>query len=398
MKRLHVLTGVCAASRLCLVPMSMKRLGALAVRSAVASLLLLWTIVVSALAQQPAPAAVPVGTMAAARKPIAKTADFVGRIQSIERVEVQSRVTGYLEEVLFKEGDLVKEGQPLYRIEKDLFQAAVDQANGALQASNAKKLLTAIQLQRAEELMKTNAGTVVARDQALTADRSAGAQTLIDQANLDTAQINLRYTDIVSPIAGKIGRTSITKGNVVSPQTGTLTTIVSQDPMYVLFPVSQRQIMKARQAEKSPDIAGIKVRLKFPDGSTYDKVGQIDFVDVSVDRATDTVQVRAVVPNPTGVLIDGQLVSVTLESGTAEEQVLVPQSALITDQQGVYVFIAEDGKAAVRRIKTGGTSGDDMIVTEGLSGGEAVIVEGLQALRPGTPIKPSPLPPSLTNG
>jgi len=266
---------------------------------------LLFVLVASASAQQAAPAAaVPVGTVAAARKPIAKTADFVGRIQAVESVDVNARVTGYLEEVLFKEGDSVKEGQPLYHIEKDLFKAAVDQTNGALEASKAKKLLTAIQFERAEQLMKTNAGTVVARDQALTADRAADAQILIDQANLDTAKINLGYTDIVSPIVGKIGRTNITKGNVVSPQTGTLTKIVSQDPMYVLFPVSQRQIMKAR--ENSPDVKGIKVRLKFPDGSTYDKVGQIDFVDVTVDKATDTVQVRAAVPNPAGTLIDGQ--------------------------------------------------------------------------------------------
>ena len=311
----------------------------------------------SVVAQQPGPAAVPVGTVTAERKPIARTADFVGRIQAIERVDIQARITGYLEQVLFKEGDFVKEGQPLYRIEKDLFKAAVEQAKGALEASKAKKLLTAIQYERAEQLMKTSAGTVVARDQALTADRSAAAQILIDQANLDTAEINLGYTDIISPIAGKIGRTMVTKGNVVSPQSGTLTTIVSQDPMYVLFPVSQRALMQARKDANAADIAGIKVRLRFADGSTYGQVGKIDFVDVTVDRATDTVQVRAVFPNPSGELIDGQLVTVNLEAGTPEEQVVVPQAALITDQQGVYVFVVEDGKAAIRRIKTGGANG-----------------------------------------
>ncbi len=139
----------------------------------------------SVVAQQPGPAAVPVGTVIAERKPIAQTADFVGRIQAIERVDIQARITGYLEQVLFKEGETVKEGQPLYRIEKDLFKAEVEQAQGALEASKAKKLLTAIQYERAEQLTKTSAGTVVARDQALTADRSAAAQILIDQANLD---------------------------------------------------------------------------------------------------------------------------------------------------------------------------------------------------------------------
>ena len=202
-------------------------------------------------AQQPGPEAVPVGTVTAERKPIARTADFVGRIQAIERVDITARITGYLEQVLFKEGDFVKEGQPLYRIEQDQFKAAVDQAQGALEASKAKKLLTAIQFERAEQLMKTSAGTVVARDQALTADRSAAAQILIDQANLETAKINLGYTDIVSPISGKIGRTMVTKGNVVNPQSGTLTTIVSQDPMYVLFPVSQRALMQERQRART---------------------------------------------------------------------------------------------------------------------------------------------------
>src|ERR1043165_7747207 len=188
--------------------------------------------------------------------------------------------------------------------------------------------------------MKTSAGTVTARDQALTADRAADAQMMIDQANLNTAKINLSYTEILSPISGKIGRTAITKGNVVSPQSGTLTTIVSQDPMYVLFPVSQRQLMEARQAGHLDDITGVKVRLHFPDGSIYDPIGRIDFVDVTVDRATDTVQVRAVFPNSKSQLIDGQLVTVNLETEQPEDRVVVAQSALITDQQGVYVFIA----------------------------------------------------------
>jgi membrane fusion protein, multidrug efflux system len=369
-----------------------------AMRVSIGVALLICALAAPSLAQQPAPAAVPVGTVVAARKPIAKVVDFVGRIQAIERVEVQARITGYLENVQFKEGDTVKDGQPLYQIEKDLFQAAVDQAQGALAASQSKKLLTAIQYERAEQLMKTSAGTVTARDQALTADRAADAQILIDQANLDTAKTNLSYTQITSPISGKIGRTAITKGNVVSPQSGTLTTIVSQDPMYVLFPVSERQLMQARRTGHTDDITGIKVKVRFPDGSTYGQVGQINFVDVTVDRATDTVQVRAVFANPSGTLIDGQLVAVNLETGQPEEQVVVPQAALITDQQGVYVFIVENGKVAIRRVKTGGPTGEDVVVTEGLSGGEQVIVEGLQTIRAGIPVQANPMPSSLKQG
>ena len=274
----------------------------------------------------------------------------------------------------------------------------MQQAQGALAADKAKKLLTEVQLKRAEYLAQTSTGTVVTRDQALTADRSADAQLLVDQANVNTAQINLGYTDITAPVAGKIGRNMLTKGNVVSPQSGTLTTIVSQSPMYVLFPVSQREFLQVRQQNRSVDIAAIKAKLRFADGSTYDQVGRLNFVDVTVDRSTDTVQVRAAFPNPTGALVDGQLVNVNLEAGTPAERVVVPQAALLTDQQGVYVFVAEDGKAAIRRIKTAGASGENMVVTDGLSGGEQVIVEGLQALRPGIAVRAAPAAPALNQG
>jgi membrane fusion protein (multidrug efflux system) len=363
-------------------------------RTAVGVSLVICASIASSSAQQQAPAAVPVGTVKAEHKAIAKTKDFVGRVEAINKVEVHARVTGYLEDVQFKEGEFVKEGQHLYTIEKDQFQAAVDQAAGELADDKAKKLLTAIEYQRAETLAKTSAGTIEARDKALTADRHADAQILIAQGKLDTANINFGYTDIVSPIAGKIGRTNITKGNVVSPESGVLTTIVSQDPMYVLFPVSQADISHARNS--GLDIEGIKVTLRFADGTAYGSVGKIDFVDVTVDRATDTVQVRAVFANPSGTLIDGQLWDVDLEAGKTEEQVVVPQAALLTDQQGVYVFIVEDGKVAIRRIKTGGASGEDIIVSEGLSGDELVVVQGLESLRPGMAVRATPVPAALS--
>jgi membrane fusion protein (multidrug efflux system) len=362
-------------------------------RTASAVSLVICASIASSSAQQQAPVVVPVGTVKAEHKPIAKTKNFVGRVEAINKVEVHARVTGYLEDVLFREGEFVKVGQHLYHIEKDQFQAAVDQAAGELADDKAKKLLTAVEYQRAETLAKTSAGTIEARDKALTADRHADAQILIAQGKMDTANINLSYTDIVSPIAGKIGRTNVTKGNVVSPQRGTLTTIVSQDPMYVLFPVSQADISHAR--DSGLDIAGIKVRLRFADGKTYGSVGKIDFIDVTVDRATDTVQVRAVFPNPSGALIDGQLWEVNLEAGKPDEQVVVPQAALLTDQQGVYVFVVEDGKVAIRRIKTGGASGADIIVSEGLSGDELVIVQGLEALKPGMAVRATPVPAAL---
>jgi membrane fusion protein (multidrug efflux system) len=346
-------------------------------------------------AQQGAPAAVAVGTVAAERKPIAQSLDFVGRVEAVNRVEIKARVTGYLEALLFKEGDSIKEGDPLYRIEKGLFQAAVEQAQGALERSKAAKTLAVVQLKRAEDLLKTNSGTAVARDQAQAADQQADGQIMIDEASLSTAKINLGYTDIIAPISGKIGRTKVTKGNVIGPDSGLLTMVVSQDPMYVTFPVSQREFLRAQESGRQVDIKSIKVRLRFADGSTYKQEGQINFVDVTVDRTTDTVLARATFANPSGGLIDGQLVRVMLESGTPEEKVVIPQAALIADQEGIYVFVVEDGKAATKRVKTGGESGTGVVIDQGLSGGEQIIVEGLQGVRAGVPVRASPMPQTL---
>jgi membrane fusion protein (multidrug efflux system) len=259
-----------------------------------------------------------------------------------------------------------------------------------VERSKAAKTLSALQLARAEELLGKQAGTVAARDQAGAQDQQAHAGVMADEATLTIAKINLGYADILSPITGKVGRTNITKGNVVDPTSGPLTLIVSQDPMYVTFPVSERDVLEARR--QGDNVGSIKVKLRFSDGSIYDQTGDINFVDVTVDRSTDSVTLRGTIPNPKGTLIDGQLVRVMLQSGTPEEKVVVPQSALIADQEGVYVFIDDNGKAAVRRLKLGDESGTDVVVESGLSGGELVIVEGLQGIRPGVPVRASPMP------
>jgi membrane fusion protein, multidrug efflux system len=367
-------------------------------RTAFFTALVMGGLVLPANAQQQQPAAVPVGVVKVERKPIAGTLDFVGRVDAVNRVEIKARVTGFLEQVLFKEGDAVKEGAPLYRIEQGLFEAAVEQAQGALERSRASKALSEIQLQRAQDLVDKNAGTVVARDQAKAADQQAAGAIMTDEASLATAKINLGYTEINAPIAGKIGKTNVTKGNVVSPQSGTLTMIVSQDPMYVSFPVSQRDFLKARQAGNNVDVTGINVRLRFADNTYYDQVGRINFIDVSVDRTTDTVLVRATFPNPSGALVDGQLVRVTVEAGTPTEKVVVPQAALIADQEGVYVFVVEDDKAAIKRIKVSTDVGTDAVVEQGLSGGELVIIQGLQGVRPGAPVRATPVQGNLNQG
>jgi membrane fusion protein (multidrug efflux system) len=344
-----------------------------------------------ALAQQPAPAAIPVGTVPAEKRDIGRTADFVGRIEAVNRVDIRARVTGYLEEVQFRDGANVTEGTPLFRIEKPPFEAAVEQARGALERAQGTLQNATVQRQRAEDLLRTNAGSVAVRDQRIAEEKGALGDQTTAEANLRTAQINLGYTDIKAPITGRIGRAKLTKGNVVGPDSGVLAEIVSNEPMYVTFPVSQREFLTIKAGSVPANGKAPLVSLRFADGSAYDQKGRIDFVDVSVERSTDTVLVRATLPNPDGKLIDGSLVRVAVQSEQSEEKVVIPQSALIADQQGAYVFAVEGGKAVVKRIRIGREIGAYITVEQGLAGNEQIVVQGLQNLRPGTPVLASPV-------
>jgi membrane fusion protein, multidrug efflux system len=339
-----------------------------------------------ALAQQPG--APTVSVVKAEKRPVTESVRFVGRIQAIERVDIRARVTGYLDNVLFKDGDLVKTGTPLYRIEKGPFEAAVEQAKAAKLRAQALLENATLQLQRAEELLKTSATSIATRDERLATQKAAQGDLTAAEAALKTAEINLAYTDINSPIDGRIGRTAVTRGNVVGPDSGVLTTIVSSNPMYVTFPVSQREFIRIFPPGQNRQAAidNSKVVVQLSNGPVYQHSGKIDFIDVKVDQATDTVAMRATLPNPDGRLVDGQLVQVSVEGDKPEERIVVPQAALIADQQGIYVFVVEDGKAAIRRVKVGQTVGGSIIITEGLNGGELVATTGLQGLRPGLPV------------
>jgi membrane fusion protein, multidrug efflux system len=347
-------------------------------------------------AQQPA--AIPVGTVAAEVRPITRSTDFVGRVEAPERVDIRARVTGFLQEVLFKEGDLVKEGDVLYKIEPETFQAAVQQAQGALVQAQATLANAAVNRARAQELLKTDTTSRMVFDQRVADEKNAQGAVVIADANLKTANVNLGYTEITAPISGEIGLSKSTKGNVVGPDSGPLTMIVSRDPMYVTFPVSQRIFLQIEGVERRNATDAVSVRIKFSDGTTYDQVGKVNFVNVTVDRATDTVIVRASVANPKGVLIDGQLVQVSVEAEKPVEKVLIPQTALIVDQQGPYVFLVVDGKAEVRRVKLGGESGPFAVIDDGLKGGEQVVVQGMESLRAGAAVIASPVPPPTAQG
>ncbi|MDY0873604.1 efflux RND transporter periplasmic adaptor subunit [Dongia rigui] len=338
-----------------------------------------------------APQALTVGTIAAAKQAVAKSQSFVGRVEAVERVEVVARVSGYLDQIHFTEGGMVKAGDPLYTLEKSLYEAAVQQAQASVESAKAGVLLAKQQKGRTQELLSKDVASKMTMDQRVAEQQQAQADQAMSEAAVRTAQINLSYTEITSPIAGKIGRTAVTRGNVVGPNSGVLTTIVSQDPMYVTFPVSQRDFLRAGMGSTGTGTNGLLVKISFSDGTVYADTGKINFVDVTTDKTTDTITVRATFPNPAGTLVDGQFVNVVLESAKPEEVVVVPQSALLADQQGTYVFVVEDNKAVVKRIKPGGEHGPNIVVSEGLTGGEWVIVEGLQFVRPDMPVQAAPI-------
>jgi membrane fusion protein, multidrug efflux system len=259
------------------------------------------------------------------------------------------------------------------------------------------------QRSRARILLSGPAGQQSTYDAAIANQHSLEAQVQAAQAQVQASQINLDYTDIRSPIDGRIGRTAVTEGNVVGPGSGILTTIVSQDPMYVIFPVPVRQGLELR-ARYSPQggLGAVVVRLRLPDGRLYDQTGKLDFVDNTVSQSTDTVTVRGVIknsvlqnPSPTGgpvrELTDGEFVTVLMEGVQPVEVVAIPRAAVLSDQQGDYVFVVgPDNKAEQRRIQLGQSTPVMGSVISGLSAGEKVIVEGLQRVRPGQPVSPGP--------
>ena len=215
------------------------------------------------------------------------------------------------------------------------------------------------------------------------------------KAALNAAELDLGYTRISAPVAGRVGRASYTVGNLVGPDSGPLATIVSRDPIYVDFPLTQRQLLEARHdlQDKGLDPAGVVVKVRLPDASLYAQTGKINFVDVTTDPGTDSVTLRAQFPNPDGVLVDGQYVGVALQSGEPESAIVVPQSALQIDQQGVFVLIVDaDNKAQVRRVEVGEIHGMVISVTAGLKAGELVITQGVQKVRPGQVVSATPPP------
>jgi membrane fusion protein, multidrug efflux system len=345
----------------------------------------------------------PVGVIKVERRPMTDTYEFNGRIQAINSVNIVARVTAFLEKQLFKEGTDVKKGDLLYVLERPPYQAAVDVQKAAIAQAQAQLENGKAELWRKQQLVEKNSGTQQAVDSALATQRSETAQVHAAEAQLEIAQINLDYTEIRSPIDGRIGRTSVTVGNFVSPASGSLTTVVSQDPMYVTFPVSTRRAIQLREEySKAGGFDAVKLRLRLPDGRTYGPVGKLDFINNAIAQDTDTVIVRGQIPNPLlgtenagGVnlreLIADEFVTVLLESVDPKQVIAVPRGAILSDQEGSYVYVVDDQNIArQRRVRLGQLTPEIAGIADGLKEGEQIIVDGIQRARPNAPVTPAP--------
>jgi membrane fusion protein, multidrug efflux system len=348
-----------------------------------------------------------VGVVKAALTPIYPSSEYTGRVQAISKITVRARVTGLLEERDFKEGDEVKKGQKLFVIEQPPYEAAVLQAQGQVVQAEAALRNAKQNLNRSQTLLNTPAGQRSTVDNDVASAGQSQGSLLVAEAQLQTAQINLGYTTILSPIDGRIG-IATDPGNVVAFTDAALATVVSEDPEYVLFPVSEVDASRLKsQYAGQGGLAAMTVKLRLPDGEMYDKTGTIDFSDISVSASTDTLDLRAVVPNPRRAdtkalggdrtLVDGGFVTVILQSKNPEQQVTVPRAAVLADQQGYYVFTVGAGNKAERRNVTLGDSTALLaVIASGVTPGELVIADGVQRVRPGAPVKTAPYtPPSF---
>lgn len=343
----------------------------------------------------PPPPSPAVGVRPVAMRGVSESFEFVGRIKAVNKVDVRARVEGFLEKVLFREGQDVKTGDLLYQIEKVQFQAQVDQAKANLASAEAETTNAQLQYDRSLALSKREFSPQSTVDQNKAALDTAKAKVLQMRAALTQAEVNLDYTDIRSPIDGRIGRTVYTIGNLVNPASGVLATIVSQNPIYVLFPVSVRDLETIRDVRHREDggLAKIDIRVRLSTGQDYPQRGVWNLTDPQVDQSTDTLTMRATIPNPDGRLVDGQFVTAIIRERREEPRLVIPQAAMQIDQSGSFAYVVNgEHKVEERRLQTGPNLDTDVVITSGLREGENVIVDGIQKVRPGQVVQETVLP------
>ena len=337
----------------------------------------------------------PVGVVVARTEPVRLTMELSGRTSASLVSEVRPQVNGIIKARLFQEGAMVRAGQALYQIDPAPYRAALDSAQAALAQAQATATAAKLKADRYRQLAAVDAVSKQDNDDAQAAAQAAAANVQAQRAAVQAARINLDYTRVVAPVSGRIGKSSVTPGALVTAnQAAPLATVQNLDTIYVDVTQSAADLLKLRRAMAAGTLGApqsARVQLVLEDGTTYPTPGTLQFSDITVDPGTGSVGLRAVFPNPGGTLLPGLYVRARLEQGVATEGILTPQAAVSRDPKGgatVYVVDAA-GKAQLRPITADRTVGDKWLVSAGLKPGERVIVEGLQRVRPGAPVAPS---------
>jgi len=328
---------------------------------------------------------------------VALTTELSGRVSASLTAEVRPQVGGIIQNRLFTEGSDVKAGDLLYQIDPASYQAAHDGAKAALAKAEANVAPLQLKAERYKELVKSEAVSDQDVDDITAARKLAEAEIELAKAALETARINLAYTMVTAPVSGRIGRSSVTQGALVTAsQPGPLATIQLLDPVYVDVTESSSEILRQRKAlecgQLSHEGGQAKVQLLLDDNSQYPEPGTLKFSEAFVDPGTGSVTLRTLFPNPKLVLLPGMFVRTVLEEGVQDQAILVPQRGVTRNPAGsaMVMTVNADEKVEPRVISVSRTVGDSWLVTDGLKAGERVILEGLQKARPGTPVKALP--------
>jgi membrane fusion protein (multidrug efflux system) len=339
-----------------------------------------------------------------ARRQIAETVEYVGQTVAVNDVSLRAQVSGYLLERKFEEGQDVEQGTELFIIDPALYEVGVAAAEGAVAQAQAELVRADKDLKRNQAMIKQNASSKAQLDTAESGALQASANLKTAEAQLQKARIDLSHTVITAPITGRIGRAAVSVGDLVTPQTGELARLVELNPIYANFSVSERDVIAAKRRYQAGnagfEMDKIEVRLRLPDGSLYEHVGRVDFIDNVVDRKTGTIVLRARFDNPQQLLVPGLYVSTMLGREETTDKLIIPQAAVQEDQAGVFVMVvAPDSKVELRRIATGQAYAGDLVVNSGLEPDEQVIVEGIQKVRPGLVVDAKLAPrPSMQGG
>ena len=321
--------------------------------------------------------------------------EYTAQTESSQLVEIRTRVSGFLDKRTYKEGSLVKAGQTLFQIDRKPFEAQLAAARGELAAQQARLEVAQATLARVKPLAEKNALSKKDLDDAIGNERAAAAAVEVARANVMSAELNLGYTTINSPIKGLASFAKVQEGSYLNAnsQEALLTTVAALDPMRINFAVSENDILKyrediARGVLMGPQYDKYQVEIELADGSTYEHKGHMTFADTSFSRGTGTMMIRAEVANPQGVLMPGQFVRAHLLGASYPKGILVPQRAVQQSGQGYFVWLVDkQNKAQARPIEVGRWIGDQWLVLNGLDAGDTVIVDGVMLLTPGAPVK-----------